>query len=60
MPGGWEFYSPTIYYGRLFMACGGYWSPGRVLIPAKLIHAKRWLNPAYRRAGRVEPMRADS
>lgn len=60
MPGGWEFYSPTLYYGRLFMDRGGYRGLGRVLVPAKIVHAKRMLRRSYREAMREEPMQDGS
>jgi hypothetical protein len=55
MPGGWEFYTPTLYIGRLFMDRGHWHHLGTVKIPAKLIHAKRMLRRSYRDAMREYP-----
>jgi hypothetical protein len=55
LPGGWEFFSPHIHIGRLFMD-RGWWRSCRVLIPAKLVHLWRWRRRSYRDAMREEPM----
>jgi hypothetical protein len=55
LTGGWEFYEPTLHWGRLGMDVGRYRHLGRILVPAKLVHAKRMLRPSYRRAMRDEP-----
>lgn len=60
MRGGWEFYEPTFYWGRLFSSgLGGHRSFGRVLIPAKLVSRLRWATSAkWRRLMRERPEQA--
>ena len=55
MPGGWEFFCPTLSTGRLFMHSGRTWSR-RVLLPAHAVRAWRWATSAtYRRGMREMP-----
>jgi hypothetical protein len=58
MPGGWEYFSPTLYYGRLFTeGASRSRSLGTVLIPAHVARAWRWAtSPTYRRVMRDRPM----
>jgi hypothetical protein len=55
MPDGWEFFNPTICYGRLFTEWRGGSRSITVLIPYALVRRWRWLSPAYRRAMRDLP-----
>lgn len=62
MPGGWEFFNPTLYIGRLYMG-GRHATPGQVLVPAKLWDFYYWkVRPSGRRYmrehGHDEPQEA--
>lgn len=57
MPGGWEFFNPTLHVGRLFMDCSRHWSV-QVLLPASLVRLWRKRKRAYRVDLREQPMEA--
>lgn len=49
MPGGWEFFEPTLRTGRLYVGCRTRWSM-RLLLPAGLVSFYRWrISPHGRR-----------
>lgn len=57
MPGGWEYFNPTLSVGRLFSDGAGYrsWSC-EVIAPAKLVGFYRWkIKPSGRRYRRDHP-----